>query len=214
MHDVSGTLGGYRGVRAELLVALKKEQPLTAGELAERFNLTPQALRRHLKVLEEDGVVQYQREVRGVGAPVFAYRLTDAGEAAFPRRYATVLASALAELPERVVEQVLEGEWETLVADAAPVLQELPLTERVQLVAELLTARGYMAAGDPNRTTLRIHNCAMCEIAVQFPEACAVEARQLSRLLGAPVQRQAHRLSGDGVCTYDVQDNSSLEMTT
>jgi len=211
MQDVIGSLGGFRGVRAELLVALKKEQPLTASELAARFGLTPNGLRRHLKVLEEDGVVRYQREVRGVGAPVFAYRLTEAGEAVFPRRYASVLASALealqAERGAPSVAKVLSQEWETLVADAGPVLEGLPLAERVQLVAELLTARGYMAEGESTEgraSTLRIHNCVMCEIATQFPEACDVEAQQLARLLGATVERRAHRLGGGELCAYDV----------
>lgn len=211
MHDVIGTLGGYRGVRAEMLVTLKKEQPLTAAELAARYGLTPNALRRHLKVLEEDGLVRYSREVRGVGAPVFAYRLTEAGEAVFPRRYATVLASALEALQSergaKSVARVLTREWDLLAADAGPVLDGLPLSERVQLVAELLTSRGYMAEGEAlevNRATLKIHNCAMCEIALQFPEACEVEARQLSRLLGASVVRREHRLGGATLCAYDV----------
>lgn len=211
MQDVIGTLGGFRGVRAEVLVALKKEQPLTASELASRFGLTANGLRRHLKVLEEDGVVRYQREVRGVGAPVFAYRLTEAGEAVFPRRYGSVLASALealkAERGSQSVARVLAREWETLAADAGPVLEGLPLGERVQLVAELLTARGYMAEGHATgagSATLRIHNCAMCEIAKRFPEACAVEARQLSLLLGAPVVRREHRIDGGELCAYDV----------
>lgn len=206
-----GSLGGFRGVRAELLVTLKKEQPLTASELAARFGLTANALRRHLKVLEEDGVVRYSREVRGVGAPVFAYRLTESGEAIFPRRYASVLASALealqAERGGRSVARVLAREWDALATDAGPVLEGLPLTERVQLVAELLTARGYMAESAPSTTegaTLRIHNCAMCEIAEQFPEACEVEARQLARLLQARVTRRAHRLDGSALCAYEI----------
>jgi DeoR family transcriptional regulator, suf operon transcriptional repressor len=215
MQDVIGSMGGYRGVRAELLVVLKKAQPLTATELAERFGLTPNALRRHLKVLEEDGVVRYQREVRGVGAPVFAYRLTEAGEAVFPRRYAAVLASALealqAERGGRAVANVLAREWDALAIEAGPVLDGLPLAERVQLVAELLTARGYMAEGDvvtAASATLRIHNCAMCEIAEQFPEACDVEARELSRLLDAPVARRTHRFGGCGSCSYDVGEHA------
>jgi DeoR family suf operon transcriptional repressor len=211
MHDVIGSLGGFRGLRAELLVLLKKAQPLTAAELGAHFGLTPNALRRHLKVLEEDGVVRYQREVRGVGAPVFAYRLSEAGEAVFPRRYATVLATALEALSEeqgeRAVATVLAREWDALALEAEPVLAGLPLAERVQLVAELLTARGYMAEGEvlsDNAARLRIHNCAMCEIAERFPAVCDVEAQQLARLLDAPVARQAHRFDGCGSCAYEV----------
>ena len=50
MEDVQGTLGGFRGLRAELLVALKKAQPMTSQELGSQFGLTANALRRNLKV--------------------------------------------------------------------------------------------------------------------------------------------------------------------
>ena len=87
--------GGYRGTRGEILTALKKSQPLTAKELADRFGVTPNALRRHLKGLEGEGIVQYRREIRGVGGPVFAFSLTDAGEALFPRAYERALTEIL-----------------------------------------------------------------------------------------------------------------------
>ena len=213
MEDVVGALGGFRGVRAEVLVALKKAQPLTAGELGEQFGLTANALRRHLKALEEDGLVRYQREVRGVGAPVYAYSLSQAGEALFPRSYVQVLATALdalrAQRGDQAVEAVLEAEWRRLAEEAGPVLEALPLEERVPLVAELLTAKGYMAEVEPARLTLRIHNCAMREIADRFPEACAVEAKFVERLLGVPLVRNAHRRDGCGRCEYGVSGHLS-----
>ena len=227
MEDVVGALGGFRGVRAELLVALKKAQPLTAHELGEQFGLTANALRRHLKALEEDGLVRYDRAVRGVGAPVFAYSLTATGEALFPRSYVQVLATALealrAQTGDQAVEAVLEAEWRRLADEAGPVLEALPLEERVPLVAELLTAKGYMAEvvttsptdplndgddADP-RVTLRIHNCAVREIAERFPQACTVEAKFVERLLGVPLVRGAHRLGGCGHCEYGVSGHLS-----
>jgi len=220
MQDVIGALGGFRGMRADLLVALKKAQPLSAHELGAQFGLTANALRRHLKVLEEDGLVRYQREVRGVGAPVFVYALTAAGEALFPRRYVSVLTTALDTLRREqgnvAVYAVLDSEWTQLADEAAPVLEALPLSERVPLVAELLTAKGYMAEavvvvrdGEPPSTTLRIHNCAVREIAERFPEACAAEAKFVERLLGVPLVRHAHRRDGCGRCDYGVVNHPS-----
>lgn len=215
MQDVIGALGGFRGVRADLLVALKKSQPLSAHQLGEQFGLTANALRRHLKALEEDGLVCYLREVHGVGAPVFSFSLTDAGEALFPRGYVGVLATALESIRasggESAVSSVLESEWKQLADEAEPVLLHMPLGERVALVAELLTSKGYMAdvlevaiPGEPAVLTLRIHNCAIREIAEQFPEACEAEARFVERLLGVPLVRGAHRLQGCGRCEYGV----------
>ena len=118
MHGVSVSLGGYRGVRAELLVALKKAQPVTAHELGAQFGLTPNALRRYLKVLEEDGLVRYRRVVRGLGAPVYAFSLTESGDGVFPRPYASPLTTALPELrahPRRdAARAVLAKAWSPL----------------------------------------------------------------------------------------------------
>ncbi|MES2521213.1 MAG: helix-turn-helix domain-containing protein [Gemmatimonadota bacterium] len=215
MEDVIGALGGFRGVRADLLVALRKAQPLTAHELGETFGLTANALRRHLKALEDDGLVRHEREVRGVGAPVYRFSLTAAGEALFPRGYIAVLTVALDAIRESggtaALDAVLERTWRDLAEEAGPVLEGLPLSERVPLVAELLTAKGYMAEAletgppeGPKALTLRINNCAMREIVNRFPEACAAEAKFVERLLGVPLVRGAHRLEGCGRCEYAV----------
>ena len=48
MEEMKTALVGYRGIQAELLLALKKQQPLTARELAARFDVTPNAMRRQI----------------------------------------------------------------------------------------------------------------------------------------------------------------------
>lgn len=225
MEDVIGALGGFRGVRAELLVALKKAQPRSAHELGEQFGLTANALRRHLKALEDDGLVCWRRNVRGVGAPVYAYSLTAAGEALFPRSYAPVLATALESLRasggDAAVTAVLDRDWELLAIEAEPVLASLLPAERLPLVAELLTAKGYMAEAIVDQCddapadsscacgTLRVFNCAMRDIVDRFPEACAAEARFVERMLGVPVVRRAHRREGCGRCEYAVLGHHS-----
>ncbi|MBC8088108.1 MAG: helix-turn-helix domain-containing protein [Phycisphaerae bacterium] len=216
MQDVSVSLGGYRGVRAELLVALKKAQPVTAHELGAQFGLTPNALRRYLKVLEEEGLVRFRRIVRGLGAPVYAFSLTESGESLFPRTYASVLVTALTALRNErgsaAVREVFSTEWKALANDAEPLMASLPLSERASVMAELLTARGYMAdattvatnSADTGEavTTLRLHNCSMREIAEKFPEACAAEAQFVEEMLGVPMVREAHQLRGCRTCEY------------
>ena len=58
MQQWATALVGYRGLRSDLLIELKKAQPLTARELGVRFGLTANALRRLLKELETAGLVQ------------------------------------------------------------------------------------------------------------------------------------------------------------
>ena len=210
MATVVSAPAGYRGMRGEILIALKKAQPLTAKELGEKFGVTPNALRRHLKELESEGVVRYQREIHGVGGPVFAFSLTDAGEALFPRAYEKALAEVLDLVREQQGEeglvQLFQRRWDDIARVARPELERLPVEQRATRLAELLTSLGYMAEAhiDGALPVLTEHNCAIRLIAERFPEVCAAEERFIADLLGAPVTRQAHIAKGANCCEYCV----------
>ena len=211
MTSAPPLLAGYRGIRAELLLELKKAQPLSARALATRFGLTAQALRRHLKTLEEDGVVQYRREVKGVGGPVFAYSLTPHGEALFPKDYLGALAEALQIVREEQgdagVSRIFERRWRVIAEQIRPQLADLPAEERARRLGELLTSHGYMATvvPRPDGVEIREHNCAMRAVAERFPEACRAEAQFIAEMLGGEVERVAHVLDGCAACEYVVR---------
>ena len=212
MATVAGAPAGYRGTRAEIILALKKEQPLTAKELADRFGVTPNALRRHLKELETEGIVRYSREIHGVGGPVYAFSLTDAGEALFPRAYERALTEILDLVREQQgddgVVQLFQRRWDEIARVARPELERLPVEQRTTRLAELLTSLGYMAEARPVAGALPVlteHNCAIRLIAERFPEVCAAEERFIADLLGAPVTRQAHIAKGANCCEYCIE---------
>src|SRR6266545_267964 len=94
-------LSAHKGLRGEILLELKREQPLTAKDLAEKLHVSPNAVRHHLKELETEALVVYGREQRGVGAPTFAYRLALHGEALFPKRYEQTLTDLLDRVAEK-----------------------------------------------------------------------------------------------------------------
>ena len=208
---------GFRGTRGEILTALKKAQPLTAKELASKFGVTPNALRRHLKELETEGIVRYQREIRGVGGPVFAFSLTDAGEALFPRAYERALSEVLDLVREQQGDeglvQLFQRRWDDIARVARPELEQLPVDQRATRLAELLTSLGYMAEAHPGSGALPVlteHNCAIRVIAERFPEVCAAEERFIADLLGTPVTRQAHIAKGANCCEYCVTRESEI----
>jgi DeoR family suf operon transcriptional repressor len=218
MATVVSAPAGYRGTRAEILTALKKAQPLTAKELADRFGVTPNALRRHLKELEGEGVVRYSREIHGVGGPVFAFSLTDAGEALFPRAYERALTEILDLVREQQgdegVIQLFQRRWDEIARVARPELERLPVDQRATRLAELLTSLGYMAEARPVASALPVlteHNCAIRLIAERFPEVCAAEERFIADLLGAPVTRQAHITKGANCCEYCIEKTAINE---
>src|SRR6267154_3423892 len=94
-------LSAHKGLRGQILLELKRAQPLTATELADKLGVSPNAVRHHLKELEAEALVTYGREQRGVGAPTFDYRLSPEGEALFPKRYEETLTAILERLAAR-----------------------------------------------------------------------------------------------------------------
>jgi DeoR family suf operon transcriptional repressor len=203
-----------RGLRGAILVELKRARLTTAKDLAAKLSVSLNAVRHHLKELETEGLVAYERRHRGVGAPAFVYRLTPAAEALFPRRY----ESTLNELLDHVVERegragavsVLEARYGTLTRRLQGELAGVGPAGRIAAVARLLTEEGYMAEASATTSSgiLVEHNCAIQAVAERFPEICAAEARFLAAVLGAEVDRQEHILSGCSACEYRVRFTS------
>jgi DeoR family suf operon transcriptional repressor len=193
-----------------VLIQLKRSELLTTRELAHRAGASLNAVRHHLRELEDQGLVEYQRQHRGVGAPAFAYRLTAAGEALFPERYEATLTSLLDHMVQRDGHEGtlarLESRYEALAAQLREQLGDAPLSERLAAIAGLLTKEGYMAEASVSggTATLTEHNCAIRLVAERFPEICAAEAKFLAAVLGGAVHRERHILSGCSACEYRV----------
>lgn len=208
---------GHKGQRATVLTQLKRSQPLTARELAVRLGVSLNAARHHLKELEVEALVSYQRENRGVGAPVFAYRLTPAGEGLFPRRYCEALTALLGTVVERQGREaavaLLESYFQVLAGRIRGQLEGVPSEEKLRVVARALSEEGYMAeaVAVDGIAVLTEHNCAIPAVAERFPEICAAEAKFLAGVLGAEVERTGHILKGCPACEYRVRFTEAVE---
>jgi len=201
----------WKGLRSNILVDLKRSHRATARELAGRLGVSLNAVRHHLKDLESEAVVAYERSHKGVGAPSFAYRLSSAGEALFPRRYEATVTQLLDHVVERegraAAVSMLEGRYQALALRLQDELAGAPPAARLAAVAQLLSDEGYMAEAETSGSggVLVEHNCAIQAVAERFPEICAAEARFLASVLGAAVDRQGHILSGCSACEYRVR---------
>jgi DeoR family suf operon transcriptional repressor len=208
---------GQKGPRGAMLVQLKREQRLTAKELAGRLGVSLNAARHHLKELEAEGLVEYELEHRGVGAPAFAYRLSTSGQALFPRRYEETLTALLEHMVERDGREAAVALLDSYFAGVSRRLQhELAGTtpdERIHALGRVLSEQGYMAEVTASATegTLTEHNCAISAVAERFPEICAAEARLLADVLGAEVDRREHILRGCSACEYHVRFKPAQE---
>lgn len=205
----SGPLG-HRGPRGAILLHLKRTGQATAGELGQALGCSLNAIRHHLKELEVEGVVVFDRAQRAVGAPAHSFRLTPQGHALFPDRY----ERAVADLLDHVVKsegreaavRFLETQYEALAARLEVETRDVPSGSRGEAVARVLDAEGYMAtwAEAAEGGLLTEHNCPHRLIAERFPEVCAAEERFLTKVFGVPIERRSRIAGGCGTCSYRV----------
>jgi predicted ArsR family transcriptional regulator len=193
------------GTRERILVLLRRHGRLSAPGLAQLLQLTSVGVRRHLAVLERDGLVESALEKPRRGRPTAVYRLTDAGLETFPRHYDEVAREALAFLKDRdaaALSQFLAWRNERLAASYAGRVEGATLAERTDALAEVLNEQGFMAEVEPAEGGLRLcqHNCTVEHLATELPDLCASEAELFERLLGTRVERETTIVDGAVRC--------------
>lgn len=226
-----------RDTRERLIEAISAHGPVTARQLAERFELTSAAVRRHLASLEADGVIaEHEMPVRnrGRGRPSKAFVLSKSAHERLPGGYDELAVLAIEELARAGGDAAIErlahrrvAEWETRlaarVAQCEADGETVTLSRKVELLAELLTDRGYATTvrplsvplptpdarpGAAPRTLVTAQlchgHCPVLDIAAEHPELCEAETRVISRIIGAPVQRLATLAQGAHACTTHI----------
>jgi predicted ArsR family transcriptional regulator len=225
--DPGAQLASERGTRGQVARLILELGPSTAGTLGGRLGLTPAAIRRHLDSLIAEGLIETRTARtygnRGRGRPAKVFVITDAGRSAFEHAYDDLATSALRFLAETAGSEAVADFARRQVADLehryAPVLANgTTLAERVDALAQALSADGYAASAGPapaigpqvigspaaGGEQLCQHHCPVAHVAAEFPQLCEAETEAFGRLLGTPVQRLATIAHGDGICTTHV----------
>jgi len=208
--------------RSRVAQMILENGPATAAELADRLELTPAAVRRHLDHLIAEGTVEARERrhfgQRGRGRPAKVFAITDHGRDQFTHAYDELAASALRFLAETGGEAAVRLFADHRLTDLerryAEALAGVPADERPAALAAALSADGFAASTSSaaNGTQMCQHHCPVAHVAAEFPQMCEAETEMFSRLLGTHVQRLATIAHGDGVCTTHLPTTPMQEM--
>lgn len=202
----------------DILQSLLKQGEAKAQTLSEMLKISPQAIRRHLKDLEAEGLIRHHAVQAGMGRPQHVYELTEAGRDRFPHHYDRFAVSLLDTLEETVgkdgVGKVLEKQWERKGEAYRQQLGQASLKERVAELVQIRRQEGYMAelvelepdASQPPRFVVAEYNCAISNVAESFPSVCGHELDMFARALpDCEVQRTHWMIDGENRCGYLIQ---------
>ncbi|MEL6813320.1 MAG: iron-sulfur cluster biosynthesis transcriptional regulator SufR [Cyanobacteria bacterium J06598_3] len=136
-------------IREDILRFLLKRGTATAGAMAEHLDVTPQAIRRHLKNLEASELIEHQVAQEGIGRPNHVYQLSRKGREHFPDQYDQFALSLLNTVADTMgpehVSKLLKHQWQNKAKKYREKLGSAPLKERMQTLVKLRQAEGYMA---------------------------------------------------------------------
>ena len=195
--------------------------PTTAVALAEKLDITPAGIRRHLDSLIAEGVLTsrepYQSSAsRSRGRPSKVFLMTDEGREKFEHSYDDLAVAALKFMASKSGSHLVDEFAQTRAADFERKGESIKnsnksLLEKSKMLAKLLTKEGYSATTDKmgNGEEICQHHCPIAHVASEFPQLCEAETAAFSKILGTHVQRLATIADGDGVCTTFVPTNIS-----
>ncbi|WP_026082500.1 iron-sulfur cluster biosynthesis transcriptional regulator SufR [Mastigocladopsis repens] len=214
--------------KQDILEYLLKHSQATAFELAQTLDISPQAIRRHLKDLEAKQLICVSLSVEGgMGRPQHIYQLTRQGREYFRQevadsygQFAVSLLDTLAETVGRdQVISILRKQWERKAQEYRERLGNVSLSQRVATLVELRKAEGFMAECHPvessesskgDRFILTEHNCAISNVAESFPSICGHELEMFAAVLpDCTVERTHWIINGEHRCGYLVQERKN-----
>ncbi|MEM1252444.1 MAG: iron-sulfur cluster biosynthesis transcriptional regulator SufR [Cyanobacteria bacterium P01_H01_bin.21] len=198
----------------DILQFLLKSGQATAQTLSENLHVSPQAIRRHLKDLQAEELVEHQAMQTGMGRPNYMYQLSSKGRAQFPSQYDQFAVSLLDTLTETVgAEQVgviLRQQWQRKAQHYCETLGNGSLPERVKHLVDLRQAEGYMSemhSGDDEDTyIITEYNCAISQVAASYPGICGHELAMFAVALpDCQVERTHWLVRGENLCGYRIR---------
>lgn len=199
--------------RSQVLLLLKTEGMLSVGELASRLGITEMAIRRHLGMLERDGLIESTLIRKAMGRPMNRYTLTELAEETFPRNYHQLTLELLQELvqedgKERILE-LFERRQDRLQVKYQSRMQGKSMSERVAELAEIQNNSGYMAdwdQPDDQHYVINEYNCPISQVANTYQQACNCELALFKNLLGTShIERTECLAKGGRKCSYQIK---------
>ena len=196
-----------------ILELLKKEVSLTVNDLTSRLEITHMAVRKHLNVLEKDGLIASQEMKQSMGRPLQVFTLSDKGERLFPKNYEGMSVEFLKDIKELHGEDSIrylfkKREARQTQSYLARMTHRSP-HENIHELTAIQNEKGYMAdltQIDDNTYEIVEYNCPILAVAEEFNIACHCETDMFKTVLNAEhVKRTRCRTEGNPHCKFIIQ---------
>ena len=190
------------------IVLLLRESAKTVNEIAEKMELTDNAVRSHLLALDRDGLVRQMGTTKGFRKPHAVYGLTDDARHLFPTSYDSILNKLVSVLknrlsPKVVLEIMRDVGREVAGKDDRP--RGASLNDRLNAALVALESLGGSARivqrGD--RLSIESDSCPFADVVAEHPEVCKATESAVQEIVGEPVTEICDR-TGLPKCRFSI----------
>ncbi len=202
--------------RSEILKHLKKGRRLTVGELASFVGVSKVSIRRHLDLLQKDGLVDFEKQQKERGRPGHVYHLTEKADIIFPKSYNRLALGILKQVKtlfgESGVSKVFCKHADELASFLLTEIEEQDFDSQVKKISLIMNDRGYdvtLVRLQNDSYLLRQCNCPMEAVATNYDQVCAEELRVYREVLRTEVSRKCRIAGGAQSCDYMICRPSS-----
>jgi len=200
----------HTGSRQEQILTLLLNTPegLSIDEMAFKLNISRNAVKQHLVVLEKQQQVREAALTSTGGRPARSYTLTEKGINSFPKQYAwfcnLLLDGLAAEMGAEALEKMMWKMGVKLANSLAPQFIHKDAQQKLIALVELMQSLGYHAEIEQNggEPSIKAINCVYHDLAQQHPELCQFDQALISTLLDSPIEQTACMAKQDCNCRF------------
>lgn len=178
-----------------LQLLLDNRSGMSIDEIATQLEISRNAVKQHLVVLEKDQLVKKDALNSTGGRPSQNYVLTETGINHFPKQYSWFCNLMLAEIKENMEEEAFKQfMWRLgvkLAKSLLPQFKDKPDDEKLRLLVATMQQLGYRSQQEQTGSChqIKASNCVYHDLAQQYPELCEFDRALISTLLDKPVEQ-------------------------
>ncbi|WP_430613442.1 helix-turn-helix transcriptional regulator [Flavobacterium sp. JP2137] len=199
-----------------ILMLLKMRGPLTALDIANELKITKEGVRLQLVKFLEEGLIEVEKESKGVGRPQKFYTISEFGNSKFPNTHAELTVKLIKIIRDSMGEAAMQSVIDINEAVGKQRYHEeidplIGLEGKIERLTEIRSREGYMAeySKEEDGYLLVENHCPICAAATICQGFCASELQVFQSVLGdaVTVKRTDHIISGARRCAYRIIPN-------
>ncbi len=198
------------GSRQEQILTLLLNAPegLSIDDMAAKLDISRNAVKQHLVLLEKQQWVQEGALTSTGGRPARCYTLTEQGVNRFPKQYAwfcnLLLDDLAAQMSPEALETLMWNMGVKLARSLAPQFAAKSPQQKLEALIDLMQSLGYHAEQDvqDGHPVIKAINCVYHDLAQQHQALCHFDQALIATLLEQPVEQTLCMAKKDCACLF------------